>query len=176
MFPRTLEEQSRHVHDVLILRINTELTLKLRKRVFSTNNINHLGHVVGLRRLETASHRTDAFCALKAPKPLMEFWSFHCLCNLFHRFVRSFAQLAAHLGLRLQNDQRVKFGHLNTEKLAALVVLKHFFVTRPVSALSDTSGHTTRDTDVCNVQVNCIFLQNQSEDNSINPVSATRTI
>lgn len=67
IFSRFLEEHTSHNRRALSLLISTDVSLRLKKGKLFTEKIDYLGRVIRLRRLEIASHMTDAITVLQSP-------------------------------------------------------------------------------------------------------------
>lgn len=95
------------------------VTLKLKKCNLFTETIDFLGIVTRLRRLETASHTTDAMKGIMAPRNVNELKSFLSFCNVFDRFFLNFASIASPCDDKFRNDQPFNYD-LNERELEAM--------------------------------------------------------
>lgn len=132
--------------------------MTVKRCQFFSETIDYLVHVIRPRRLEIASHLTDAIRELKEPKKLTELCSFLGFCNVCRRFVLNFARLAAPSNDKLRKDQPKTFGSLNEKERESMNSLKYALISPPVLALPNVAEHMTLDTDACNVQVGCVSL------------------
>lgn len=80
---KSLDEHIEHVHSVLTLLSDADVNLKHKECCCFAETIDHLGHVIPSRRLEIASHNTDAISEFCTPIFLTELRPFLGLCNVF---------------------------------------------------------------------------------------------
>lgn len=90
------------------------------------------GHFIRSGCLEVSTQKVDAICGLEHPAKLMEPCSFLTLCNVFRRFVPSFASVAAQLSKKLRNVHLLNFDKLPYDKIIALETLRDKLVKSPV--------------------------------------------
>lgn len=80
---------------VLTVLIDVRVTLILKECEFFTNPIDYLSHVIRSGCLKGSTVTIDAVPGPEHPTKLRALRSFLCLCNVFQRFVPSFACIAA---------------------------------------------------------------------------------
>lgn len=121
-----------HMKQILSLLRVVEVSLKLRRRNFSTENIDCLGHVILSRRLETATHTRAATKGLKPPTNTTKLCTILGLRNVSRRFVYNFAWTAILLSNKLKKGKPKHFGELTAEKLRAMLELQEKLVLSPI--------------------------------------------
>lgn len=131
----------------------------VKKGSFFTYCIDHLCHMLRSKRLEPASHATDAIRELIPLITITELRSIYGLCIVIRRFVPSFAQFTAYLVQCLRKKQPFTFSPLNSNKIDSKKALKSALMTAPVQALLYCGGHTMIDTGACDVLFGCVLLQ-----------------
>lgn len=92
IFFKTSEEHFRYIREVLTLLNNANITFKLKKCQLFVKTVDYQGHVIRPRRLEIASHSTDAIHGLQKPTNITELQSFSGLCNILRQFVPNFCK------------------------------------------------------------------------------------
>ncbi|CDF38169.1 unnamed protein product [Chondrus crispus] len=83
------------------------------------------------------------------------------MCNVYRRFVKGFAKIAAPLNRKTGKNQPFEFEVLTDEEYEAFVELKKRLVSPPILALPRYGKKYTLDTDACAYQVGCALLQEQ---------------
>lgn len=136
-------------------------TLKLKRYKFYTDYTDYFGHVICPRRLELASHTTDAIHRLHPPSNRTELPSFLGLCDVFRQLVPKFAQIAAPLDQRLMKNQLPSFPSPNSDEHYATETLKNALISLPILALPYSGRYIMLDTDTFNVSTCCSLLQKQ---------------
>lgn len=71
------------------------MTVRSKQCHFSSDEVNHLGHIFTSRKLHVVVKKKDAFKTLKYPMTKTGLLSFLGLCNDYRRFMQSFAKNAA---------------------------------------------------------------------------------
>lgn len=94
-FSKVPQQHTDHVRRVILLLNRAGASIKLKKFKFFMDSINYLDQVIYPRRLDFASHTTDAIRGIQPPTKLTE----PCLClgldNIFEWFIPNFAQITA---------------------------------------------------------------------------------
>lgn len=162
------ERHLRQVEYVLQLMKKTEMTLKLKKCSFFFDAVNYLGHAITPRRLHIGTKTIDAVLNLIYLTTMSELRSFLRLCNVYCRFVSSFARVAGPLNrpLRKGEPTRIK---LNDDKRRKVDNLEWKLTSPPVLALPRLEGQCMVETDAWDEQVGCVLLHKQ-ESGEIRPV------
>lgn len=129
---------------------------------FFTNKIEYLWPVIHPSRLEIANYNTDATRDLKVLTTQTELHSFINLCNIFCRFVPSFARTTSLLIVRLRKSPAKEFGHLKKEELTGSWTLKERLISPMVFALLRKGGRYTLNIGTCERQLWCVFLRKKT--------------
>lgn len=127
---------------VLSLLQKTGVPLKIKKCWFFTNSVDQLGQVIRPRKLETASHTTDAIDEFNELRNEIELRSILGLCNVFRQFVPISGQIAAPPTHKLQMDQSERFGSLNNGERCAMRTLIKKLISFSVLTLPYAWGAT----------------------------------
>lgn len=162
VYSRTLSEHHEHVRTILELLSNAGVTLRLRKCFFFQESIDYLGHIVRPGKLSVAAKTCEAVQRARPPTTQTELRSFLGLCNVYRRFVPSFARIAAPLNRNLMKDTPKSF-ELNEEQIESYEQLKSCLVKPPILALPRNGFKYVLDTDACDYQVGCVLMQEQEE-------------
>ena len=115
IFSNTFEEHLQHFRSVLQLLQTAGVSLRLDKCTFFTKSINYLGHVVRPGKLAAAMDTCKAVEGFPEPRTITDVRSFLGLCNVFRRFVKDFARIAAPLNAMLKKDRPATFDDLTDD-------------------------------------------------------------
>lgn len=140
VFSKSPADPIKQVWSVIGLLYEAGVKLKLKNCKFVADIIDYLSHVTRPSYLKIAEHRTDAVGKLEQPTTQTELRSFLGLCNVFKRFVSSFARLAAALKNKLRKDQQKQFGLLEERESVSVASLKDVFISSPALALPRAKG------------------------------------
>ena len=165
VFSRTEGEHLVQVDQVLTLLRKAGVTLKLSKCKFFQNKVDYLGHIILPGKLAIAQESTEAIRQSTFPETPTQLRSFLGSCNVFRRFIKSFAAKAKPLNEMLKKELLPRFGKEDPteEQLEAFEVLKAVFVEPPVLALPKVGQPYILDTDASAYQIGCVLLQEQQE-------------
>jgi hypothetical protein len=126
-----------HLDFVLNRLYRAGLSLNLKKCLFFKSEVSHLGHVIGPGTLEVAGEDTRALRTAKPPSTQTELRSFLGLCNVYRRFVKGFAKIAALLNSLLRKCDSPHLNTLNEDQLRTFEAFRQCLLTRfPHEALS----------------------------------------
>ena len=170
IYSKTVEEHFRHVRTVLTLLQSAGISLKLKKCAFFTAAVDYLGHRIKPGKLEVASETCDAIRHAQPPTTQTEIRSFIGLCNVYRRFVKNFARIAAPLNNKLHKDQPKSFGALTDEEFEAFATLRNHLINPPILALPKVGKKYIVETDACDEQVGCVLLQEQDTEGDFRPI------
>lgn len=95
---------------------------------------------------------------------MMYLRSFFGLCNLFPRFVPSFASVAALLNKKLRKRDQKTFDRLSEDEITSLQTRKAKLEEPLVLGLPSLQGNYTVDTDTGDKGIGCILLQKQLDE------------
>lgn len=163
IFYKTTEEHITPVKQMLTLLQKERDNLELKKCMFFTNTIDSARHIVRMRRLEISSQTTIAIRERKEPRSVTELRSFQGLYSFFKNFVSNIARMEAPLNQKPQKDQRKKFRPLKNEGWNAVTALQEKLISPPILALPYAGGLCTLYTDLCNIELGCMLLQQYPE-------------
>jgi transposase InsO family protein len=164
VFSPSYEEHIRDLDIVLGRLYGAGLSLKLKKCFFFKETVNYLGHVIQPGKLAVATKNTEALKHAKAPTTLTELRSFLGLCNVYRRFVPSFARIAAPLNALLRKgESRSEFAFTELQH-EAFDSLREKLLHPPILALPRAAGQFVLDTDASQEQIGCCLFQQNPVD------------
>lgn len=91
IFPKTEDEHSKHIYEMLQVLKNAGRAIKLKKCFFYRKTIDYLGHVIALGRLQVVQKATVAIKMLQYPTTASVKRSFLGILNVFRRFLPNLA-------------------------------------------------------------------------------------
>ena len=92
--------------------------------------------------------------------------SFLGLCNVYQRFVPNLPRISNPLNAKLWKGEAQKWGELNEDETKAFETLKEKLLNPPILTLPRIGRRYTIYTDACNVQIGCVLLIDQEDENS----------
>lgn len=134
---------------------------QLKKCLFFTDSIDHVGHIICPGKLWTAMHTSDAICKLKDPPSVTEVWSFLGLCYAFQWFIPSSACTSDWGNKMLRENQSQPFDDLTDEDRTAMVTLQEQLIFPPILSLPCVKCHYNVDSDAEDSQVRAVLLREQ---------------
>lgn len=126
--------------------------------------IDYLGHFICPEPLKDFRGMIDAVWALEQPIDLTKLQLFVLIFNIFRRFIPIFSRDAAPLHKKFPNNQLQISDGLSHEETAASETLKVKHIEPPGSALLNSRGCCTVDSDACQEQIGCVLLQKQPDE------------
>jgi RNase H-like domain found in reverse transcriptase len=153
----------KHLDAVLHRLYRAGLTLNLKKCHFSKDTVDYLGHVFRPGQLSVAEKNTAALKDMMHPTTQTELRSFLGLFNVYRRFVKGFAKIAAPLNILLRKGETPQLSPLSPEQVFAFDTLRASLVHPPILALPRIEGAYTVDTDASDRQLGCRLLQEQPD-------------
>jgi len=169
IFSKEEEEHIRHVDHVLTVLRQAGVTLKLRKSEFFRKSVNYLGHTIRPGRLEILESGTEALREAKFPKNQTQLKSYLGSCNVYRRFVKHFAKVAAPLTDLLKKGLPFQLEPPDQEQLESFNRLRDALLNPPVLRLPKPDVPYVLDVDASKAQLGCTLLQSQ-EDDMLHPV------
>ncbi|CAN8067637.1 unnamed protein product [Agarophyton chilense] len=163
IYSHTVSEHFDHVRTILSSLRSAGITLRLDKCQFFSGTVDYLGHVIRPGKLQVSTRTRDAIRAAKSPTNQTELRSFLGLCNVFRRFVKSFARIAAPLNSKLEKNKPFNFETLTDTEHEAFEKLRQRLIRPPILAISRQDMPYVLDTDACDIQVGCVLLQKQPD-------------
>lgn len=168
VFSNDAENHSHIVDRGLRLMSEAGMTLKPRNCYFSSDKINHLGHVISPGKLELASEVTEATKRLPCTKKVSQTSSFLGLCNEYHKFVPNFPTLTRPLKKRLKESGPARV-QLHDSEGEAVDTLTRKLTSKKIMAPPRMAGQFAKGTNTPNCERCCVLFQQQDED-SLSPI------
>jgi hypothetical protein len=153
VYSKIREEHLVHLDAVIHRLYCAGLSLNLKKCHFFRSEVSYLGHVIGPGTLAVAEKNTRALRNAKSPSTQTELRSFLGLCNVYRRFVKGFAKIAAPLNSLLRKGESPRLNKLNEDQLRAFEALRQCLLTPPILAFPNADGQFTLDTDASSDQI-----------------------
>lgn len=169
IFSKSPEEHIEHVCKDLSLLQNAGAAPILKKWTDYTDTIDYLGHAIWPKRLELASHSTDAIQEIKFLTSLTGRRSFLGLCNVNRRFLPNIARIVSPLNQQSIKPKPKLFALLSSEDLQAINRVQNSLMAPSKQALSYSSGHKTLYADAFLGQIGYVLLQ-KPPNNTIKPI------
>ena len=169
VFSKDREEHLEHLEHVLSLLQGSGIKLKLKKCFFFKDEVEYLGFRI---RPGTLSVNPDqnAIASVKNalfPQTPTEMKSFLGACNVYRRFIKSFAKTSTPLTDMLKKDSGVEWGEdiapTEAQRLA-FEALKEALTTPPILALPKRNRPYMIDCDASAYAIGAALLQQQDED------------
>ncbi|CDF33720.1 unnamed protein product [Chondrus crispus] len=160
IYSKTVTEHFAHVREFSGLLPDAGVSLKLSKCAFFDTSLTCLGHVIQPGRLEVERKNGVAIERARPPQNQAELRSFLGICNVYRRFVKGFAKIAAPLNRKTGkiNPSSSRFFPMrNTRRSwsSSSASCPHR------SSLYPVTEKCPLDTDACAYQVGCTLLQEQ---------------
>ena len=169
VFSRDHTSHIKHVDEVLTVLREAGMSLKLQKCHFFVKSVDYLGHVIRPGVLQVAQKNVEAIRLAKPPRTQRQLRSFLGLCNVYRRFVKNFAHIAAPLTALTKKEQSFTLDPFSQEQLRAFQALKKSLTTTPILRLPRADLPFSVDTDASDYQVGCALMQ-EHEDKTRHPV------
>ena len=156
VYSRTLEEHKKHVRKTLEILRNNKLYAKVTKCSFFQQEVDYLGHVVGINGVKPDPAKIKAIKEWKQPKNVKEIRSFLGLAGYYRRFIQDFARIAT----PLTNLTRKKTPYQWTSSEdAAFNELKTKLTEAPVLKTADPNRDYTVTCDGSDTAVGAVLSQ-----------------
>ena len=94
IFSKSVKNHVKHLDDALTLLGAVEISLNLKKCEFFQRRVKYLEHVILPRKLAVAKNSTQGIQNAEFPKNLTQLRSFRGACNVYRRFIKSYAKVA----------------------------------------------------------------------------------
>ena len=158
IFSKNKENHLRHVEQVLSAMNCAGVTLKLSKCSFFTDRVKYLRHIIKPGCLEIDTAHVKSLREAKPPKTKKELRSFLGVCNVYRRFVKNYAMIAAPLTDLLEDRSPDLLNELDTSEMKAFHVLIKAITKPIVLALPIADARFSLDTDASDGQIGCAFF------------------
>jgi len=132
IFSCTEEEHIKHVDRVLQILHRAGVSLKLKKSFFFRKSVDYLGHKIRPGKLDILESGTAALRKATFPKTQTQLKSNLGSCNVYRRFVKHFAKVAAPLTDLLRKGQPIQLNTPNQEQLESFNHLRDVLWSPPV--------------------------------------------
>lgn len=165
IFSKTIGEHLEHVDTILTALAKAGISLKFAKCDFFSKQIKYLGHIIKPGRLEVDKAHTKSLRESKPPRTVTQLRSFLGGANVYRRFIKNYAMIAAPLHKLLKglpencgkgSRHPVEFGE---DELAAFHTLLKCITSPPVLALPVADRRLSIDTDASAEQIGCALFQ-----------------
>jgi Reverse transcriptase (RNA-dependent DNA polymerase)/RNase H-like domain found in reverse transcriptase len=163
VFSRTPAEHMAHLDAVFHRLYRAGLTLILNKCHFFKDTVDYLGHVIRPGQLSVTEKNTAALKDMTHTTTQTELLSFLDLCNVYRRFFKGFAKIAAPLNILLRKGETPQLSPLSPEMVFTFDTLRASILHPPILALPRIEGAFTLDTDASDHQLGCCLLQEQPD-------------
>jgi len=153
VYSKTEEEHVGHVYRVLRLLRGATVTLRLPKCRCFRKTVEFLGHKIKPGRLGVMEAHKRALREAHFPTIRTQIWSFVRMCNVFRRFVPSFARMAAPLTDLMRSTAPNSVSPATSLQQRAFDRLKEALTTPPGLTLPRRGRKYVLNVDACRTQV-----------------------
>jgi len=169
IFSETEEKHISHVDNVLQILHQAGVTLKLKKSEFFRKSVDYLGHRLRPGKLAILDSGTEALREAQYPRNQTQLKSYLGSCNVYRRFVKNFAKVAAPLTDLLKKGLPFELEAPTQEQLDSFNRLRDALLNPPILRLPKPGIPYVLDVDASKAQLGCTLLQ-QQEDGILHPV------
>lgn len=157
IYSSTYKDHLSHLQQVLQLLADNQWKVKMSKCEFAQSSIHYLGHVISADGVATDESKIAAVRDWPVPQDVKQLRSFLGLAGYYRKYVRNYASISKPLTVLLHKN--IPFiWTIDTQ--VAFDTLKHALVTAPVLALPDFACTFIVETDVCDVGIGAVLIQN----------------
>ena len=167
VFSRTLEEHTAHVREVLDRLRKQQLYAKLSKCELFRDEVEFLGHRIGVNGLSVMADKVDAVRDWPQPRSVTDVRAFLGLAGFYRRFVKDFSRIALPI-TELTKEMKEPF-RWTPEADAAFGVLKQALCSAPILIIADPSLPYTLNCDACQYAIGATLQQDHG--NGLQPVA-----
>ena len=132
-------------------------------------SVPYLGHTITPGKLHVAAQTVEAVRGFLPPKTQSDVRSFLGLCNVYRRFVPSFARVAAPLTDLLRKGKPAQLEDFGEKESEAFENLKQLLTSAPVLSLPRDDLPVSIETDASDYQIGVVLMQTH-EDGEKHPV------
>ena len=158
IFSKTLDENIQHVDEILIVLCEAGMSLKLRKCHFFVKSVEYLGHVIRPGLLQVATRNVEAIERAQHPLTETQVRSFLGMCNVYRRFIKNFARIAAPLVELTKKAAPEKHQKLTDDQIESFNLLKESLTNTPILRLPREGLLYSVDTDASDNQIGCALF------------------
>ena len=156
MYSETFDQHISHLREVFERLRCAGLTVRPDKVVFATQEIAFVGHKGSPAGVSIDPDRTRAIKDFSPPKDVAFVSRFIGMVNFYHKFIPSFADVAAPLNQLRRNGESFLWG---PDQQKAFEALKHAISHPPILKMVDFSKEFILQTDASSVAVGAVLLQ-----------------
>jgi hypothetical protein len=156
VYTETVEQHAKQLTEVFQVLRDQQLNLKRSKCSFAKQNIEYLGHVIGIDGVATDSSKITAVKEWPRPKNLKELRGFLGLTGYYRKFIKHYGPISKPLTQLLRKGEVYQWTPV-TE--GAFQELKQALIQAPVLALPDFSQQFVVETDACQSGVGAVLMQ-----------------
>ena len=166
IYSTSWEEHLEHVKEVLTRLRKAGLMINPDKCHFGTQELQFLGHIVGINGVKPDPEKIDKVKNYPTPKSISDVRRFMGLASYYRKFIKDFSTVAKPLFDLFRGEQQFKWGE-NQEKSFRL--LKEKLTTTPVLKYPDYNREFILITDASKVILDAILSQ-KDEDGKEHPI------
>jgi len=122
------------VEEVLKRLEENDLFVKPEKCKWKVREMEFLGVVIGLKRVEMQKEKVEGVLNWPIPRNVKEVQKFLGLTNYYRRFIKNFTRIAAPLHVLVRKEQKWKWKQEQEEVFGKI---KAVFTTEPILAIPD---------------------------------------
>lgn len=159
IFSSSLDDHLRHVEEVLEVLKAVGMTLCLEKYHLFAQSVEYLGLVIRPSRLEFASKNTNEVAKAKPPHTQTKARSFLRLSNVYGRYLKNFATVAAPLTELTSKEYSPRPFPLTAQQLIAFDEIKLGLTQPPILHFRKANVPYTFDTDTSAGQIERALMQ-----------------
>ena len=159
IFSKTVADHIGHVDTILSALSAAGVSLRLEKCEFFTSEITYLGHIIRPGRLSVDAAHTKCLRDASHPRTQTELRSFLGFVNVYRRFIKDFAHIAAPLNALLRKGMPAKLEEFGEPEMAAFHRLTDAVLRPPVLELPKSGLRYSVDTDSSGSQIGCTLFQ-----------------
>jgi len=156
IYAKTREEHDRLVKDVLQRLEDKGLAVAAEKCVWSAQEVEFLGYVIGRNGIEMARNKVEAVLNWKTPRSLMETQSFLGFANFYRRFIQDNSRVARPLTELTKKSEKWVW---TKEAEEAFRELKNRFTSAPILAHFDAQKPVIIETDASDFAIGAVLSQ-----------------
>ena len=158
VYSKNAEQHLRHLEEIFKRLRNANLKLKPQKCSFGLNQIQYLGHNIGVKGISPFQEKIRAVKEFKTPTTITQVKSFLGLANYYRKFIKDFSKLAKPLN-DLTKKSKVFYWDEPAQK--SFMELKRRLVTAPVLTHADPKLPYRLTTDASRTSLGWVLEQKQ---------------
>jgi hypothetical protein len=163
VYSKSIAEHMEHLDYTLTLLQQAGATLKLSKCHFFRPSVDYLGHVIHPGKLAVSQKNILSIEKAQHPTTRTQLRSFLGMCNVYRKFVPSFAKIASPLTDLLKKGQPDTYNELTEEQANAFLLLRTALIKPPILALPKEGGSFILDVDASDYQIGACLQHEQPD-------------